>query len=63
VFLAEKMPAVYEEWRAYRETLRSSGGEEGQYGRSKAPGTAPWPPTARTMWSGPSGTWSARRAA
>jgi len=32
VFLAEKMPAVYEEWRAYRETLRSSGeGEEGQY--------------------------------
>jgi hypothetical protein len=30
-FLAEKMPAVYEEWRAYRETLRSSGeGEDGQ---------------------------------
>jgi hypothetical protein len=30
-FLAEKMPAVYEEWRAYRETLRSPGEEmEGQ---------------------------------
>jgi DNA-binding MarR family transcriptional regulator len=29
-FLAEKMPAVYAEWRAYRETLRSSGeGKEG----------------------------------
>jgi hypothetical protein len=30
-FLAEKMPAVFEEWRAQRETLRSSReGEEGQ---------------------------------
>jgi hypothetical protein len=30
-FLAEKMPAVFEEWRARRETLRSSrDGEEGQ---------------------------------
>jgi len=30
-FLAEKMPAVFEEWRARREALRSSGeGEKGQ---------------------------------